>query len=474
MRQKQKEQSDSDGLIMEQLSSSMPASTQPTSSSSSSQQQQQQQQHSTFSSNSSRKRKRGETKKKAPASNNNNQDVEFQQQAMDRYRRLLHACTKDLHKQAKVVKSFQCQKMVRLLKKNTSNSDDDVELQAAAAAATSKEEERWIQLKAFDLNVLVQEALRRLGILNLQPQPPVTTQQQQQQGTEQEETPDTEGIADDTDDDEESKETSSRQEPPLQSQVVVVERQHQQPPAISTKLVEKMLQHKRMQAAMEQWNDKVTDYRRWLLRARERKTEFLEDAHARKYKNKTNATTVSGRPPRAMMATTNHGPLFVQLGGGVVDAVDPLSHYGPASHDDDENDAGKKNRPGQRARKAKAMAMEAKKQGKTWDSSLNWRAKKPDTGDHHHPPSEQQHDQRTTRPFSKSNPRRDADGASHPTTTSNKHQPSSTTATSTTATTTRSNAQGKSNDAPEHPSWVAKQAQKKGIVEFKGTKITFT
>jgi hypothetical protein len=36
----------------------------------------------------------------------------------------------------------------------------------------------------------------------------------------------------------------------------------------------------------------------------------------------------------------------------------------------------KKNRPGQRARKAKAMAIEAKKAGRVWDSSVNWREKK--------------------------------------------------------------------------------------------------
>jgi hypothetical protein len=36
----------------------------------------------------------------------------------------------------------------------------------------------------------------------------------------------------------------------------------------------------------------------------------------------------------------------------------------------------KKNRPGQRARKAKAMAMESKMAGRAWDSSINWREKK--------------------------------------------------------------------------------------------------
>merc|ERR1712238_206706 len=36
----------------------------------------------------------------------------------------------------------------------------------------------------------------------------------------------------------------------------------------------------------------------------------------------------------------------------------------------------KKNRMGQRARKAKAMAIEAKKSGKVWNNSINWREKK--------------------------------------------------------------------------------------------------
>ena len=43
-------------------------------------------------------------------------------------------------------------------------------------------------------------------------------------------------------------------------------------------------------------------------------------------------------------------------------------------HQDDTSK--KKNRPGQRARKAKATAIEARKAGKTWDSSMNWREKK--------------------------------------------------------------------------------------------------
>ena len=55
------------------------------------------------------------------------------------------------------------------------------------------------------------------------------------------------------------------------------------------------------------------------------------------------------------------------------------SPYGPGGDEDDEWAAvtsQRKNRKGQRARQAKAKAVEARKRGEKWDSSVNWRAPK--------------------------------------------------------------------------------------------------
>lgn len=97
----------------------------------------------------------------------------------------------------------------------------------------------------------------------------------------------------------------------------------------------------------------------------------------------------------------------------------------------------KKNRMGQRARKAKAMAIEAKKSGKVWNNSINWREKKNTT-------EEKSTMDNKRKPIVKS-----SDVAN----------------------------MGKNwkDEGKSHPSWAAKEAQKlkSGIAQFKGTKITF-
>mmetsp|Transcript_9137 Transcript_9137/g.20184 ORF Transcript_9137/g.20184 Transcript_9137/m.20184 type:complete len:284 (-) Transcript_9137:260-1111(-) len=70
------------------------------------------------------------------------------------------------------------------------------------------------------------------------------------------------------------------------------------------------------------------------------------------------------------------GGLFVDSLGSAMTAYGPAGVEG--NYDEDGNWVRleqKKNRMGQRARKAKAMAMEAAKKGQRWDSSINWREK---------------------------------------------------------------------------------------------------
>ena len=73
------------------------------------------------------------TNNKAPASSNQSQsrkgkkrkrvkqsdkDEQYQKERTNRYNKLHHACTKHFHREAKVVKSFECQKIVRSIMKS--------------------------------------------------------------------------------------------------------------------------------------------------------------------------------------------------------------------------------------------------------------------------------------------------------------------------------------------------------------------
>ena len=113
-----------------------------------------------------------------------------------------------------------------------------------------------------------------------------------------------------------------------------------------------MLCHKRMLSAMETWNEKVTEYRRWLLKRQVRISNvpsFSTDKTPPNKKQKKSFESASG--------------MFVCLGGAQM----PDDHYyGPAGEDEYHAYAGtkKKNRTGQRARKAKAMAGNPSKEGR--------------------------------------------------------------------------------------------------------------
>jgi hypothetical protein len=132
----------------------------------------------------------------------------------------------------------------------------------------------------------------------------------------------------------------------------------------SSTLVERLLKHKRLQLSLEEWNDKVTEYRRWSLKKQEQHST---------------SKFAAPPPPATPSSATNNKSLFVQLGGGGEAAT--TNPYGPGA-DDAQDPFAKKNRKGQRAQRAKAMALQAKKEGNSVRAadSLNWR--KPKTNHH--------------------------------------------------------------------------------------------
>ena len=122
--------------------------------------------------NTTSQSRKGKKRKRVKQSD---KDEQYQKERTDRYNKLHHACTKHFHREAKVVKSFECQKIVRsikALKDTLSNGDKDGE----AATATSKAQKRLETLqqkldrtKKMELDVLVQVGLKRLGVLSLDP-----------------------------------------------------------------------------------------------------------------------------------------------------------------------------------------------------------------------------------------------------------------------------------------------------------------
>jgi hypothetical protein len=183
-----------------------------------------------------------------------------------------------------------------------------------------------------------------------------------------------------------------------------------------------MLQNKRMVSAMETWNGKVTEYRRWYLRRQERASDVPDFARENSKKKKKSS-----------------GGMFVCLGGATMEEEEGYEYYGPGGDEKDEYAAivQNKNRPGQRARKAKALAIQARKEGRKWDNSINWREKKTTNNG-----EKQQQIEDTVK------------------------QPVQAAEIATMGKTWKE-------EGKEHPSWAARQSQKAGIVAFTGKKITF-
>lgn len=291
----------------------------------------------------------------------------------ERYDKLIYQAKKALNKEAKVVKSFEVQKVVRRIKE--SQHPD------------SALEEKLVAIKKFPLDTVVQICVKRLGIPNLNPS---------------QEKDDAEITADDD------------------------------------ALVEKMLQHKRLGAVMETWNEKVTEYRRWYLRRKDAVSGVPD--------------FVQNMQPKITKKAKQHDNLpsmFVSFGGlqeddleGAEDEENKYLAYGPASGMEMEV---KKNRPGQRQRQAKAKALEARKEGRIVDKSLNWREKKRGNDND----GDEWEENVETRNSGSMKPKK-VEAA-------------------------KIADMGKNwkDDGKAHPSWAASASQKTGIVAFAGKKITF-
>lgn len=397
-------------------------------------------------------------------------EEQFCLESVDRYEKLSHACSKHLHREAKVVKSFECQKIVRTIKaakdavsvdhpsaENAENDDDeknDEDNDKEKNKSAKRIETLQLKLertKKMDLDILVQVGLKRLGVVSLDPR--VTTTHDVEQNN----------MIDRIKDD---------------------KKQQLDDPFFQT-LLESMFRHKRLSTTLDQLNVKVTEYRQWTTRwetmQRGEINDLEEHPHGggNKKKNKKmnqNDTIVvakSGcfnsrrRGGLDMGGHEGSSGLFIGSLAGHLSDGDADDMVGNDDDDDDEfgNSKKKKNRPGQRARKAKATAIEARKAGKTWDSSMNWREK--EKGDSSGGLDGGKKDYNNSRDGggTEQNKRNESDrGGRISVVGVPKVAPQ------------HIASMGKTwkDEGNAHPSWVAAAAQKlQGIAKFEGKKITF-
>ena len=360
-------------------------------------------------------------------------------------------------------------KRLKLLEKNnadatnSSNSGDE----AATEKMKKAQEKRRRQVekletklrltKAYDIDRLVELCSKRIGLANLAP-PRVEAK-----GESSDNKDDITSSGDEkSGDEQQASEHETKQ---------TVERSADDEEILS-QLTEDMLKHKRLVDAVEKLNERITDNRRWVLR---REDHLFGNAfpgqddgipRGKKRKGKMDAKAKSNARvdhagPAALFIGSLSGGMGNDYGEEGMDADEGGygDYYGPGGHEEDYGlPVKKKNRPGQRQRKAKAMAIEAKEAGKTWDSSSNWREKKKKT-------DESDGGDRRRRSDSQQAP-----GAEHNVSASGLRHGDKVGA-SDVAT------MGKDwkDEGKAHPSWVAQQAAKakSGIQQFAGKKITF-
>ena len=413
-------------------------------------------------------------KRKRAAGNKLSPEDQYNIERNDRYRTLLKFCEKQIRKEGKAVKTFEAQKIVKRLKllggggdgnegagngigaddTNASGVNDKVKKAQEKRRRQAERLEKKLQLtKAYDVDRLVALCSKRIGLGNLAP-PPSDDAEEEENGSnaEVEGSSDQEKVA--------KKEFSEEDEEML------------------TQLTEDMLKHKRLVDVVEKLNDRITDHRRWVLRREDHlfgggfpgQDDGIPAGGGKKRKGKKG----SGKADNDARAD-HAGPaaLFIgSLSGAGMDEGDGDEnegygdHYGPGGHEDEYGlPIKKKNRPGQRQRKAKAMAIEAKKAGKTWDSSSNWREKKKSNDDD---------DGGANRRGNKANT---GDHSSRQRASNEQKVSASGLKSGDKVAASDVATMGKDwkEAGKAHPSWAAQEAQKakSGIQQFAGKKITF-
>lgn len=128
-------------------------------------------------------------------------------------------------------------------------------------------------------------------------------------------------------------------------------------------MAESMLEHQKMVNAMRDLRGKISRHR-----------TKMQNGEA--YFGTNDASSERVNRNKIHEYSTESG-IFIESLSGAVGTVDQQEdESNPADYSYGNDGTKKKNRKGQRARKAAALAREAEAAGETWDSSVNWRPKK--------------------------------------------------------------------------------------------------
>jgi len=327
-----------------------------------------------------------------------------EEEATAKHSSLVATTTKTFHREAKAAKAQECQKIIRKIKslkgsleskrENSTSEAETSQMDDKVARKVDNLDEKLRYTKAFSIDEIERICLRRVGLQN---------------------TDGAESVPDDQKEDDLSKNNKKD-------------------------LVDSMLRQKKLSSAMQSASEKVSAYNIWLSRREEQITM------GRKSKNKNNKSTGQSRGTKRGRDTdfNDHGgnsALFIDsLNGSTLTAEEEEYAFGMSYGD---QEIKKKNRPGQRARKMKAMAIEAKKSGRVWDSNNSWREKK-------------------AKPEVKK-------------TKTNEHASGLDKSKKINVAEVASMGQSWKEEGKAHPSWAAREAQKakSGISQFAGKKITF-
>ena len=358
-------------------------------------------------------------KKKKSKRQYTSREDQLQAEKVEEFSRLQYNARKLIRKEAKLVKAFECKKINKKIKP----LKDEVSI-ANESNKDTKSQQRLERLecklkatKDFDLELLVDVCMQRLGINQLDPK--------------------------------DGKQTNNNKKGEQETNTTTLDSAMNE---LHQTLIETILQHKKIISILDDIDKKVVTYRNWVTgREKRLRGEFTESEFStgqkkskkRKLNKAQSQTTVNDD-----MST-----LFVtSLSGAIPNEMDDddggNNNYGAGGYADDfdQDIPKKKNRKGQRARKAKAMAIEARKAGRIWDSSVNWRPKKSK--------DDKNNELANTKQSSASGLR-------------NKSEVKIADVVD----------MGKSwkEEGKAHPSWAAREAQKAkaGIAQFAGKKITF-
>lgn len=216
-------------------------------------------------------------------------------------RRLVHQCQKDLHKQAKICRNFECQRVSRKLKQE--HKESQVTLL-----------QKWRHLP---LEPVLDLCFRRLGMLDVVQTVSAMKDDDKQKKKGKEKTagaPRNEGM-------------DNPEEGVCCSQKVAKERDHE----VEESMLEQILGQKKMRDAMEVWSIKVAEYRKWCSRH-----------HQTAKDDRTPANKEAEDEDDSKAQVDASHSIFTTLG-----------------NQDDGKKKKKKNRPGQKARQAKSAEIVA-------------------------------------------------------------------------------------------------------------------